>query len=122
MDSLTLLKSITNPTKLRLVALLLHGELCVCELEEITGIRQVNISKNLLSLKDAGVVDVRRDAQRGFYYLCDDFLDQTHFVSHIRSLIDLEPQLVQDQKALEEHDRVKGDRTYVCAAYKDEVK
>jgi ArsR family transcriptional regulator len=121
MESLTLLKSITNPTKLRLVSLLLQGELCVCELEEITNIRQVNISKNLLSLKDAGVVDVRRDAQRGFYYLCDSFLEQTHFVTHIRSLIEVEPQLILDQKALIEHERIKGDRTYVCAAYKDEV-
>ena len=73
MKSLEYLKSISNPTKLRLISLLLNGELCVCELEEITRIKQVNISKNLISLKDSGIVEVRREKQRGFYSLTNSF-------------------------------------------------
>ena len=53
MKSITFLKSISNETKLRLVSLLIENELCVCEFEEITNIRQVNISKNLISLKES---------------------------------------------------------------------
>jgi len=85
MKSIQYLKSISNNTKLRLVSLLLENELCVCELEEILHIRQVNISKNLSSLKDAKIVDVRRDKQRGFYFLTATFLSNSHLVSHIQS-------------------------------------
>ena len=87
MKSLEYFKSISNNTKLRLVCLLLEGELCVCELEEIMHIRQVNISKNLISLKDSGIVTVRREKQRGFYSLTNDFKSNTNLILHIKDLI-----------------------------------
>lgn len=121
MESLNLLKAITNETKLRLVALLLENQLCVCELEEITDIRQVNISKNLSSLKSAGVVEVRRDAQRGFYSLTDNFLSNTHFINHIRELKLKEPQLIEDYKAFLKHEEVKDENVYVCRTFRSEA-
>jgi len=121
MDSLTLLKAITNQTKLRLVALLLENQLCVCELEEITDIRQVNISKNLSSLKSSGVVEVRRDAQRGFYSLTETFLANTHFINHIRELKLKDPQLIEDYKTFLHHEDVKDENVYVCRTFRNEA-
>lgn len=121
MNSLNVLKSITNETKLRLVSLLLENELCVCELEEITDVRQANISKNLLSLKRSGVVDVRRDAQRGFYFLTDEFLANTYFIAHLRDLKLHEPQLVDDFQRFLEHEEVKDETIYVCRTFQDEA-
>lgn len=122
MDSLVFLKSISNETKLRLISLLLDSELCVCELEEILHIRQVNISKNLISLKDVGIVDVRRDKQRGFYYLTKEFLSQTHLVHYLNDLKIKEDILRVDYKTFLEHEEVKDDSVYVCNAYRNEVK
>lgn len=121
MKSLTYLKSISNSTKLRLVSLLLENELCVCELEEITHIRQVNISKNLSSLKDANIVDVRRDKQRGFYFMTDEFLQNEHLVNHIKELRFVEPILQQDYKEFLHHEDVKDDNIYVCRAFRNEA-
>ena len=121
MKSITFLKSISNETKLRLVSLLLENELCVCELEEITNIRQVNISKNLSSLKDAGIVDVRRDKQRGFYFLTDAFLSYHHLVEHIRLLRMEEPKLQHDYKEFLQHEDVKDENIYVCRAFRNEA-
>jgi len=121
MKSIQYLKSISNNTKLRLVSLLLENELCVCELEEILHIRQVNISKNLSSLKDAKIVDVRRDKQRGFYFLTATFLSNSHLVSHIRELRLIEPILQKDHTEFVKHEEVKDDNIYVCRAYRNEA-
>ncbi len=121
MKSVQFMKSISNNTKLRLVSLLLENELCVCELEEIINVRQANISKNLISLKDAGVVNVRREKQRGFYYLTDDFLSNTHLINHIRGLKLVEQILADDFKEFLEHEKIKDDNIYVCSAYRNEA-
>lgn len=122
MESLDLLKSISNETKLRVVSLLLENELCVCELEEITGIRQANISKNLLSLKSTGVVDVRREAQRGFYFLTDEFKENIHFIRHLEDVKMTEQQLIKDHKEFLHHEETKDGKIYVCRAYRNKEK
>lgn len=122
MKSLEFLKSISNPTKLRLISLLLQGELCVCELEEITLIKQVNISKNLISLKDVGIVEVRREKQRGFYSLTKDFISNTNLILHIRDLMAVEEVLINDYKEYLLHEEVKDDNVYVCHAFRNEAK
>ena len=122
MKSLEYLKSISNPTKLRLISLLLNGELCVCELEEITLIKQVNISKNLISLKDAGIVEVRREKQRGFYSLTENFKSKTNLILHIKDLLSEEDILIDDYKEYLKHEDVKDDNVYVCHAFRNEAK
>ncbi len=121
MKSLEYLKNISNPTKLRLISLLLNGELCVCELEEITLIKQVNISKNLINLKESGIVKVRREKQRGFYSLTNSFLSNTNLILHIKDLIKVEKLLIDDYKEYLKHEEVKDDNVYVCHAFRNEV-
>ena len=121
MKSVNYLKSISNNTKLRLVSLLFLNELCVCELEEITHIRQVNISKNLISLKDAGIVNVRREKQRGFYFLTEEFLSNKHLVKHLKELRFQEETLQVDYKEFLTHEEVKDENTYVCNVYGKEA-
>ena len=121
MRSVNYLKSISNNTKLRLVSLLFFNELCVCELEEILHIRQVNISKNLISLKDAGIVNVRRDKQRGFYCISEEFLSNKHLVNHIKELRFQEEILQVDYQEFIKHENVKDENIYVCNTYRKEA-
>ena len=121
MKSINYLKSISNNTKLRLVSLLLENELCVCELEEILHIRQVNISKNLISLKEAGIVQVRREKQRGFYFLTEEFLSNKYLIQHIKELKLSEEILKKDFETFIKHEEVKDENIYVCSAYRNEA-
>ncbi len=120
MKSINYLKSISNNSKLRLVSLLFENELCVCELEEITHISQVNISKNLISLKTARIVNVRRDKQRGFYFLTDDFLSNKYLIEHIKELKFSEEILKQDYEEFLKHEEIKNGNIYICNAYRNE--
>jgi ArsR family transcriptional regulator len=56
-----LFRALGDETRLRIVALLAHGELCVCHVERALGLSQPNASRQLGILKAAGVVDGRRD-------------------------------------------------------------
>jgi ArsR family transcriptional regulator, arsenate/arsenite/antimonite-responsive transcriptional repressor len=64
-----LFKALGDETRLRIVALLSHGELCVCHLEEALQLSQPKVSRHLATLRSAGVVDHRRDGTWVHYRL-----------------------------------------------------
>jgi DNA-binding transcriptional ArsR family regulator len=60
---------LAEPTRRRILDLLRDGERPVGELVERLGMSQPAVSKHLRVLREAGVVDVRVDAQRRLYRL-----------------------------------------------------
>ena len=68
-STLKSLRALSDPTRLRIVALLERDELSVNELQEITRMGQSRISTHLGLLQDAGLVQSRRDGKRTFYKL-----------------------------------------------------
>jgi len=64
MDSLTLLSALAEPTRLEALRLVWDGqEHCVCELMVKLGASQSRMSRHMATLKAAGLVTDRRDAQ-----------------------------------------------------------
>ena len=63
------LNALAEPNRLRIVELLRDGPRPVGEIGERLRLRQPQTSKHLRVLKDAGLVDVRPDAQRRLYEL-----------------------------------------------------
>jgi len=62
-----LLKALDHPVRLAIMAELRKGEACVCHLEAHLGYRQSYLSQQLAVLRDAGLVNVRRDGWNIFY-------------------------------------------------------
>src|SRR5262252_9337357 len=67
--TLKFLRALSDPTRLRIVALLEKDELSVVELQEITRMGQSRISTHLGLLQDSGLVQSRREGKRTFYKL-----------------------------------------------------
>ena len=63
----TIFKTLMHPTRLSILEILRDGEQCVCHLEAVLGYRQAYISQHLMILKDAGLVEDRREGARLFY-------------------------------------------------------
>lgn len=63
------LRALSDPTRLRIVALLERDELSVNELQDITGLGQSRISTHLGLLADCDLVCSRREGKRTFYRL-----------------------------------------------------
>jgi ubiquinone/menaquinone biosynthesis C-methylase UbiE/DNA-binding transcriptional ArsR family regulator len=68
-ETLKLLRALSDPTRLRIIALLEKDELSVNELQEITRMGQSRISTHLGLLQDSRLVQSRRDGKRTFYKL-----------------------------------------------------
>src|SRR3954471_24683951 len=64
-----LFKALGDETRLRIVALLSHGELCVCHIESALSLTQPTASRHLGSLRAAGVVEPRRAGTWVYYQL-----------------------------------------------------
>ncbi len=63
------LKLLSDPTRLRLLALLLNEELSVAELQEVLDMAQSRISSQLALLRQADLVTDRREGKKAFYSL-----------------------------------------------------
>ena len=71
-STLKSLRALSDPTRLRIVALLEKDELSVNELQEATHMGQSRISTHLGLLQDAELVQSRREGKRTFYRLNQD--------------------------------------------------
>lgn len=66
-----LFKALGDETRLRIVVLLAHGELCVCHLEEALRLSQPNVSRQLAILRSASIVEDRREGNWVYYRLLE---------------------------------------------------
>jgi ArsR family transcriptional regulator len=64
-----LLRGFADPTRLRILNLLVAGELCVCDLVELLGLPQSTVSRHLRYLHRAGLVGVSREWKFAHYRL-----------------------------------------------------
>lgn len=69
---------VADPTRLRIVAALAAGELCVCDLAVATGINRTRVSHQLRILREGRLVRSRREGRTIFYALDDE---------HVRDLL-----------------------------------
>jgi DNA-binding transcriptional ArsR family regulator len=66
-DRAALCRTLSHPVRLAILDALRDGEQCVCHLEATLGLRQAYISQHLKVLREAGLVEDRRDGWNIFY-------------------------------------------------------
>ena len=96
-----ILKAISDPTRMRILALLSMEELSVAELQEILDMAQSRISSQLSILRQAELVMDRREGKKAFYSLRGD-LDarKNKIVSSAIEAVTGLPELLLDQENL----------------------
>jgi DNA-binding transcriptional ArsR family regulator len=65
------LKAMGHPVRLRILAMLRHGELCVCQMTALLDLATSTVSAHLADLRRAGLVSERKDGRWVFYRLVD---------------------------------------------------
>jgi DNA-binding transcriptional ArsR family regulator len=65
------LKAISQPTRLKILYFLRKGERCACEILPQIGEDQSNVSRHLNHLKDAGILEARREGVSVHYRIKD---------------------------------------------------
>ena len=79
-DLAELFKAFGDSTRIRILFALFEADICVCDLAETLNMTQSAISHQLRLLKQAGLVNGRREGKQIIYYLADD---------HVRTIISM---------------------------------
>ena len=106
-----ILKALSDPTRLRIVILLLEKDLCVCELLFILNMEQSRISHQLRILRDAELVDDIRDGKWIIYRI------PTEIRKGIKPL--LGPFLGED---LQQSSKIKQDKNNLKICLKKQIR
>lgn len=81
----TLCTALADEARVEIVARLLEGEQCVCDLTEALATGQSRLSYHLKVLKDAGLVSDRREGRWAYYTLRRDaFLEAERLIATLR--------------------------------------
>jgi ArsR family transcriptional regulator len=75
-----LLRGLADETRLRILALLAHGELCVCHIQEALGSSQPLISRHLGVLRHSGIVTHRRKGSWVYYRVAEQLDERSRQV------------------------------------------
>ena len=70
-EFIKVIKALRDPNRVKIVKMLQHGELCVCEIQEVLGTSQPTVSKHLKILEGAGLLNSRKEGLWVYYRLND---------------------------------------------------
>ena len=88
-------RTLGDPTRVRILDALSHGELCVCDLAALVGMSESAVSHQLRLLRNLRLVKPRREGRMVFYAL-----DDRHIITLFR----------QGRRHVQEHARVEAQR------------
>lgn len=94
-------RALGHPGRLRMLAMLQTGELCVCQLTEVLKLAPSTVSLHLKELKRAGLITERRDGRWVYLALSEDPEAQPWIETALAALAH-DPQLEADEEMVEE--------------------
>lgn len=113
-DLMLVIKALADETRVRILTSLVGGELCVCQIVELMGLAPSTVSKHMSILKQAYLVDSRKDGRWMFYRLSEN--DAKAEVRGIAPLVlqrlSTDPQIREDAKRLKRI--LKMDKEELC--------
>lgn len=69
-------RALSEPMRLRLLNLLMGGEMTVGQLVEAAGSSQANVSKHLSVLREAGMIAMRKEGLSSFCFIADPVVNE----------------------------------------------
>ena len=94
--------ALADPTRLRLLHLMKDGEICVCFLQGVLQTNQPKVSRHLAYLRNAGVVDARREGKWMYYSLKQQAGGLDPVVAQALERMNSESSIQKDGKRLKE--------------------
>jgi ArsR family transcriptional regulator len=96
-------KALADENRLRILMGLRGGELCVCQIVAMLGLAPSTVSKHVYLLRQAGLVEARKDGRWVYYRLAGAEADKAarEAVRWVQRHLADDPQIVQDVRTLE---------------------
>jgi DNA-binding transcriptional ArsR family regulator len=102
-EFMNITKALGDPTRIRVLLVLRERELCACQITELFGLAQSTMSKHFYLLKQAGLVNCRKDGRWVHYSLPDG-----EATAAVREALDwVERSLMKDPRITDDRKRLK---------------
>jgi ArsR family transcriptional regulator, arsenate/arsenite/antimonite-responsive transcriptional repressor len=108
-DFIKVMKALSDPNRLKILKMLQHRTLCVCEIQNALGISQPNVSNHLKVLENAGLVESDKDGLWVNYSPADGRTSPyvASLLGNLRHWLDDDPQIAELLEKLPGLDREK---------------
>jgi len=115
---LNIAKALSDENRVRALMMLSRGELCVCQLIEMLGLAPSTVSKHMSILRQARLVQARKEGRWMYYSLPDEDARRCvlEAVQWVQNAIAKDRQIVADHKQVKRVSKL--DRDKLCACYK----
>ncbi len=99
-------KAFSDESRLRIINILMQKELCVCEIEVVLEMSQSNVSRHLTKLKNAEIVNSKKESQWVFYTINKKFIECNGYLyAHLKNSFSTDIQLNEDINKLNSLER-----------------
>ena len=105
-STVCVLKALAHPVRLRILAMLRGGELCLCQMTAVLELAASTVSAHLGDLKRAGLVGERKDGRWVFHRLAEGEEASAHLEPVFRSIA-RDAQVESDSRLLRELRKVE---------------
>jgi DNA-binding transcriptional ArsR family regulator len=113
-DLLDITKALADGSRLRILMALRAGELCVCQLIELLVLAPSTVSKHMSILRQAHLVQARKDGRWMYYRLADRGAAKSvrEALAWLQRNLTDKPEIARDNKKLQKILRI--DREVLC--------
>ena len=110
--------ALSDPGRVRALAALKHGELCLCQLVELLGLAPSTVSRHLSILNRAGLVERRKEGRWHYYRISENTGGPDRLLMEwVSALLEGDPQIEEDAGRLV---AIRStDRAEFAACYRD---
>jgi len=93
-DFIKVMKALSDPNRVKILKMLQHRNMCVCELQTALGIAQPTVSKHLKILEEAGLVTFEKDGLWVNYKIINNGNPYASIIlSHLNKWLEDDPQI-----------------------------
>ena len=99
-ELIAIARALSDPTRIRVMAALRNGELCVCELVDALDISQSSLSSHLQICREVGVVTTRKESRWIYYSLSSRYAPLIETIFSELPTVRTDEQLGRDARRL----------------------
>ena len=113
-ELIAIARALSDPTRIRVMAALRNGELCVCELVDALEISQSSLSSHLQICREVGVVSTRKESRWIYYSLSARYEPLIETIFSELQTLGRDEQLRRDARRLKKRLQMRvGDRCVI---------
>jgi DNA-binding transcriptional ArsR family regulator len=111
-------RALSDANRVRVLVFLARGEMCLCEIIEMLGLAPSTVSKHMAVLRQAGLVQVRKEGRWVYYRLPGRRAPRQvlQALRWVRDSLRGDPQAMKDARRLESVRKMSKER--LCARYR----